>query len=181
MGERPTEAELERALDIGVTAGEDGRIPLYGEHYDETKAAWTKAYAPLSCVAQASPELPTAFILSYAAKVAMEMERILEHDGSDWREWGIPLAAEAMFNLVTKHKDPLPKYVAEVERGEVFIPALLAPLLGKSNSEVRRMCKDSAIKVNRKPIRETVGAADLIGQVIVVGKQGIAVAIVEAT
>lgn len=175
----PSPHELERILDIGVVADEDGRIPLYGDHYDETKAAWTKAYAPLSCVAQASPELPTAFILAYAAKVSTEMERILaEHP--DHRSWGIPLAAEAMFNLVTKHKDPLPKYVVEVERGEVYVPALLAPLLDKSNSEVRRMCKDSAIKVNRKPIRENVGAADLIGQVIVVGKQGIAVAVTEA-
>jgi hypothetical protein len=86
-----------------------------------------------------------------------------------------------MFNLVTKHKDPLPAHVVAVERGEVYVPALLAPVIGKSNSEVRRMCKDSAIKVNRKPIRENMGAADLIGQVIVVGKQGLAVAVTEAT
>jgi hypothetical protein len=171
--------ELERALDIGVVADADGRIPLYGDHYDDTYSAWRRAYAPLSCVAQSNPALPTSTILAYAAKVAGEMDRMLAA-GAD-REWGIPLAAEAMFNLVTKHKDPLPKHIVSVEPGtEVHVPALIAPLLGQTNSEVRRLLKAGAVKLGDKRfvMGIDVPADSLIDQTVIVGKQGLAILVV---
>lgn len=171
--------ELEQALDIGVAADADGRIPLYGDHYDTTQNAWERACAPLSCVAQSNPDLPTATILSYAAKVAGEMDRILASGAA--REWGIPLAAEAMFNLVTKHKDPLPKHMIAVEPGtEVHVPALLAPVLDVSNSDVRRLLKAGAVKLGDKRfvMGIDVPADSLIGQTIIIGKQGVAILVV---
>jgi hypothetical protein len=107
------------------------------------------------------------------------MDRMLAAGAA--REWGIPLAAEAMFNLTTKHKDPLPKHMVAVDAGtEVHVPALLAPLLGQTNSDVRRLLKAGAVKLgdSRFVMGVDVPADSLIGQTVIVGKQGVAILVV---
>ena len=139
------------------------------------RSAFGRAMTPIFCVTDSMSDRPASEVLAAASKLAAKMEEI---EAEKDREWGVPLAAEAVFDLVTVDKNPLPTDFALVnpEDEEVFLPALIGPIVGRSNSEVRRLITEGGIKIDGERITEIkVSPATIMNKTLVVGKQGRAV------
>lgn len=139
------------------------------------QSGFTKALTPIFCVTDSMSDRPASEILLSAAKLAEKMEEI---QASKEREWGIALAAEAVFDLVTVDKNPLPTDFALVnpEDEEVFLPALIGPIVGRSNSDVRRLLTEGGVKLDGEKITSLkVPAALILKKTLVIGKQGRAI------
>jgi tyrosyl-tRNA synthetase len=121
-----------------------------------------------------------------AAEVAAEVAAGERHPGETKRllareivslYWGTDAAqeAEAAFDLVFKAKgtpDEIPSVTLE-SNDDVYLPALLESAgLAGSRSEARRLIQQGAVKLDGDKVgEETLGAADLAGRVIQVGKR----------
>lgn len=137
------------------------------------KRDFVRAMTPLLVVTDTRGELPVSEVLRLAAHVAEKMEAI---QSTKDVEWGVGLAAEAVFDLAHVDKNPLPTHFHVLEGDATFLPAVIAPILDVSNSDVRRLLKGGGIKVNGTQFKEVeIPTADLDRATITVGKQGVAI------
>lgn len=143
--------------------------------HDCHKAAFIRACLPLMIVSDSKMDRPASEVLAMASKLAEKMER-MEAEGV--AEWSNGLAAEAIFDLVHVDKNPLPTHFALLnpQAETTSLPTLLGQLLGRSNSEMRRLIGGGGLKINGEPVTEiNVETESLDKQTVVAGKQGKAV------